>query len=362
MEKEQIVIVGGGNGALAFAAYFGLRGYPVRLWEFPEFRESLKAVYEHQKVQASGALHGEVQVECHEHLGEALHRATLIMGVVPAFAHARMGEEVAPFLQDNMMLVLSPGRTGGALEVAALLRKKGISIPVAETQSLLFACRRKGEQGIYFGGVKTTMRIGTFPARRTDEVMQRVAKTIPQFRAVPDVLTTSLGNIGAMFHPASALLNVGLVESRRSYDYYPETMTGSVVRVIERLDQERMALARAARAEVFSAQAWLCESYQLKQASLHEMLQNNPAYQGVSGPMDMNTRYITEDVPTGLVPMEAFGKLYGVPTPTMSVLISVASILTEMDFRSAGRNLERLDLAGLTPAAVSEFVREGSHP
>jgi opine dehydrogenase len=362
MEEEQIVIVGGGNGALAFAAYFGLRGYPVRLWEFPEFRESLKTVCEHRKVQASGALHGEVQVECHENLGEALEGTTLIMVVVPAFAHQRVAEELVPFLRENMIVVLNPGRTGGALEVAAVFRRKGLLIPVAETQSLLFACRRKGDQGIHFGGVKASMRVGVFPAKRTQEVMLHLTVLIPQFRAVRDVLTTSLGNIGAMFHPASALLNVGLVESRRSYDYYPETMTRSVAKVIEKLDRERMALARAAGAEVFSAPDWLCESYQLRKAPLHEMLQNNPAYQGVSGPTDMNTRYITEDVPMGLVPMEAFGKLYGVPTPTMSALISVASLLTDMDFRSTGRNLERLDLSGLTPAAVSEFVREGSRP
>jgi opine dehydrogenase len=362
MERGKITILGGGNGALGFAAYFGLHGHQVRLWEFPEFRRDLESVYRSHTIEASGELVGEVQIECHENLEEALEGTTIIMVVVPAFAHRRVAEELVPFLREDMIVVLNPGRTGGALEVAAILRRKGLLIPVAETQSLLFACRRKGDQGIYFGGVKASMRVGVFPSKRTQEVMRHLTLLIPQFRAVRDVLTTSLGNIGAMFHPASALLNVGLVESRRSYDYYPETMTKSVAKVIEKLDQERMALAQSAEAEVFSAQAWLCESYQLKQASLHEMLQNNPAYHGVSGPTDMNTRYVTEDVPMGLVPMEAFGKLYGVHTPAISALISVASILTDMDFRSTGRNLERLDLSGLTPTAVLEFIREGSRP
>jgi len=362
MERGKITVLGGGNGALGFAAYFGLHGHRVRLWEFPEFRRSLESVYRSHTIEASGELIGEVQIECHENLGEALEETTLIMVVVPAFAHARVAEELTPFLQENMIVVLNPGRTGGALEVAAILRRRGLLIPVAETQSLLFACRRKGDRGIHFGGVKASMRVGVFPAKRTEKVMRHLALTIPQFRAVPDVLTTSLGNIGAMFHPASALLNIGLVESKRAYDYYAETMTKSVARVIERLDQERMAIARAAGAEVFSAQGWLCESYHLRENSLHTMLQGNPAYQGVSGPTEINTRYITEDVPTGLVPLEAFGRLYGVPTPTMSTLISVASILTEMDFRSIGRNLERLGLAGLTPSGISVFVREGLRP
>ena len=83
--------------------------------------------------------------------------------------------------------------------------------------------------------------------------MARLQGVVPQFQAVPDVLSTSLGNIGAMFHPPSAILNVGVIESGRTYEYYRETMTPSVVRVIDDADMERMAIARKAGAQVFSA-------------------------------------------------------------------------------------------------------------
>lgn len=357
MQTERIVVVGGGNGALAFAAYFGLQGIPVRLWEFPAFRKNLAAVYQHQRLRASGALGGETAVECYEELTEALRDATLIMVVVPAFAHATVAEYLAPLVREPMIVVLNPGRTGGALEVSAILHQGGAQVPVAEAQSLLFACRRRGEQEIHVGGIKTMMRVGIFPATRTEEVMARLSGVCPLFRPVPDVLTTSLGNIGAMFHPASALLNVGLIESGRSYDYYPETMSRRVAKVIEKADAERMAIARALGAQVFSAATWLSESYQLPEASLYEMLQGNPAYRGVAGPADIGTRYITEDVPTGLVPMEALGGLTGISTPTISALISMAQVVADRDFRATGRTLERLGLSGLTPAAIREFVR-----
>jgi opine dehydrogenase len=137
-------------------------------------------------------------------------------------------------------------------------------------------------------------------------------------------------------------------------------MTRGVTKVIEKVDQERMTLAKAAGAEVFSAQAWLRESYQLKEASLYEMLQSNPAYQGISGPQDIHARYITEDVPTGLVPMEAFAQLYGIPTPTISALISIANSLIGADFRASGRNLERLGLHGMNPSHIPVFIKEGT--
>jgi opine dehydrogenase len=341
MQKQQVVIMGGGNGALAFAAYFALRGHTARLWEFPEFRSGLTRVYEKQSIDVTGVLEGEAEVRCYETLGDALDGATILMAVLPAFAHARLALEISPFLREDMILVLNPGRTGGALEVAAILRERGIRIPVAETQSLLFACRRRGEQGIHIGGIKSFLRVGVFPADRTEEVMSRMVNLIPPFRAVPDVLTTSFGNIGAMFHPASAMLNVGLLESGRTYDNYGETMTPGVV------------------AEAFSAQTWLHESYERPIDSLYSMLRSNPAYRGIAGPSGIRIRYITEDVPTGLVPLEAFGRMYGIATPTISSLISLAQVLTETDYRASGRTLERLGIAGLGPDTIRLFLKRG---
>ena len=121
-----------------------------------------------------------------------------------------------------------------------------------------------------------------------------------------------------------------------------------------------MAIARASGADAFSAQDWLRESYQLKEASLYEMIQINPAYRGISGPKDIRARYITEDVPTGLVPMEAFGRIYDIPTPTISALISIADSMIGTDFRASGRNLERLGLEGLGPLEIPVFIKEGA--
>jgi opine dehydrogenase len=359
MREERIVILGGGNGALAFGAYLGLKGEDVRLWEFPEYRKDLAWVYQNHRIKATGEIEGEAEVQCHEDLGQALRGATLLMAVVPAFVHRRLAEEISPWVEEGAVLLLNPGRTGGALEVASVLNQRGRQIPVAEAQTLLFACRRKGEKAVHFNGIKDTLRVGVFPAKKTEQVMTRLKKVFPQLRSVPDVLTTSLGNIGAMFHPASVILNVGTIQSGRDYDYYRETMTRAVARVIEHLDQERMAVAGAAGAEVFSARTWLKESYQLKEDSLYEMLQGNPAYRGISGPKDIHTRYITEDVPTGLVPMEALAKIYGTPTPMISAVISIACSLIGKDFRAEGRNLERLGLSGIGPAAIPLFVKEG---
>jgi opine dehydrogenase len=51
--------------------------------------------------------------------------------------------------------------------------------------------------------------------------------------------------------------------------------------------------------------------------------------------------------------------MYGIATPTISSLISLAQVLTETDYRTSGRTLERLGIAGLKPDAIRSFLRRG---
>ena len=61
-----------------------------------------------------------------------------------------------------------------------------------------------------------------------------------------------------------------------------------------------------------------------------------------SGPDIPDSRYITEDVPEGLVMLESMGKVLNVPTPTCTGLINCAEALLQRDFRKEGRTIERL--------------------
>lgn len=50
----------------------------------------------------------------------------MILIVVPAFAHKELAEKMVPFLEDGQIIVLNPGRTGGALEFYNVLKSKGL--------------------------------------------------------------------------------------------------------------------------------------------------------------------------------------------------------------------------------------------
>ncbi len=60
------------------------------------------------------------------------------------------------------------------------------------------------------------------------------------------------------------------------------------------------------------------------------------------GPTSVNSRYITEDVPQGLVLLESLGKALKINTPVATALIELASAALMRDLRCGGRTLEAL--------------------
>ena len=84
------------------------------------------------------------------------------------------------------------------------------------------------------------------------------------------------------------------------------------------------------------------------------MLQNNAAYANIKSVPSLQNRFLTEDTPSGLVPLEAFGQLAGVETPVMTSVIELANRLLGQDFRAAGRNLKCLGLEGMNVSEIKE--------
>jgi opine dehydrogenase len=140
-------------------------------------------------------------------------------------------------------------------------------------------------------------------------------------------------------------------------------MTPMVVKTLEAVDKERLAVAEAYGAATESAAGWLLKAYDgIQGDSLYERIQSNHAYAGIKAPKSLNVRYITEDVPTGLVPIAAFGKAAGVVTRTCEGIIDVCCTLLGRDFWAEGRSLENLGLNGMDRETVLEYVTTGQRP
>ena len=360
--KKPISVIGAGNGGSAIAAYMASCGEMVKLCDlFPQYLEGIQAAGGIELTLDGKTAHQPLYTIT-DKVGLAIQDAELIMVVTPSFTHEMIAKACAPYLTDGQVVVLNPGRTGGALAFLSAIRQEGCTaeVTVAETQTLIYSCRKTGPASVEIYGVKKEVTVGAFPANRTEHVLELLNVCYPQFVAAKNCLETSLSNIGAMFHPAPVLLNIGRIETDpRGFKYYWEGISPSVAGLVEKMDAERLAVAAAYGIKILSAKQWLKQSYETYGDSLYELIQHNDAYGDISAPKTIDARYVTEDVPMSLVPISDLGALAGVPTPNIDAVIQLTGAIYNRDFRKEGRSAESLGLQGMTLEQVARYFEIG---
>jgi len=351
-------VAGAGNGGLAMAGHLGVLGYPVTLYN--RSPERLAGVRWHGGVKVGGAVEGFGPVRlATSDMGEALREADVVMVVTPATAHRGLAVLMAPHLRDGQLVVLNPGRTGGALELRTVFADMGVTaaVVVAETQTFLYASRAVSPWEARIFRIKNANPFATLPSYWIPDALAVLNGPFPQFVAGGNVLATSLENIGAVFHPALTIMNAGWIEATRGdFDYYLQGITPAVAKVLEGVDAERLAVASALGIRTMSAREWLYVSYDSPGRDLYEAIRNTESYRGIRAPQSIEHRYIWEDVPMSLVPIASLGAMLGVATPVTGMIIDLGSMLHGTDYRAAGRTVESLGLAGLTLRQISQLV------
>jgi opine dehydrogenase len=184
--------------------------------------------------------------------------------------------------------------------------------------------------------------------------------TFPQIRPAKNVLETGLGNPNAMMHPAPTLLNASMIESGRDWLYYWDGITPSIGAFVEAIDQERLSVAKAFGLDLPSIREWYGLAYGARGNSLTEVVRNNKAYAGVKGQKTLLTRYLLEDIPTGLVPMASLGRVLGVDVTRMETVVRLGEFLTGKTFFAEGRTVDALGLSGMTSEQIVAFVETGT--
>jgi opine dehydrogenase len=359
LNLPKFAIIGAGNGGQAFAGHLRLLGMSVSLYDVE--KEKVQALQRTNRMRLFGAVEGEKVIDLITHdIGEAIHGVDVIMIVIPTVYQSSIARAMAPFLVDNQVILLNPGATGGALEVRNTLRKAGVKakVIVGETETLLYACRSIEPGVVQIYGVKDRVNVATLPAAQAPRVSKLLGVALPQFQPVESVLHTSLNNPNGIMHPTPTLLNAGRIESHLPFDYYSEGVTPSIAKVVEKADQERLAVAKALGITVPTIEEWYYACYRAEGSNLYDIIQHVDAYRGIKGPATLNTRYLFEDVATGLVPLSSLGRAVGVVTPTMDAVIELANTLLSRNFWKEGRSLENLGLAGLKPEEIRALVME----
>ncbi len=336
--NQPVFVCGGGHQGLAMAGYLALNGETVNLWN--RTPEHIKTIMDTGRIACDGVIQGEGRIaKISTEISEVI--ADLIMITTPSTAHKDLAVRLAPFMDRKKLVVLNPGRTFGAVEFLETLRSRGVTeLPtVAETQTIVFTCRRSATNRATIFALKDDVKIAAASGADASSVLARLPDCLrPYFSPVPSIAMTSLMNVGMVLHCAPVLMNIGWIETDAvDFKYYYDGISGSVARFLEKIDAERVRVANALGYQIETLAEWLRRSYHVSGDSIFECIQRNQAYKEIDAPKTIQTRYLLEDVPNGLVPIEYLGEQLGIRTPNISTVIDLANAVMERDFRSTGR-------------------------
>ncbi|MBW7959426.1 MAG: NAD/NADP octopine/nopaline dehydrogenase family protein [Candidatus Promineofilum sp.] len=353
-EIRRVAVLGAGNGGHAMAADLTLAGFDVNLYELPQFAGNLNAIREAGGIYISGVVReGYAQLNCvTSDIGEAIRGVDLILVVTQALAHEPLADLCAPHIEPGQAIVLFPG-SGGALLFAHRLRSP--DIPVAETVTLPYACRVTAPAHVHVhAGPGIREVLGVFPARTTPQVVQAVRHLYPTACEAAHALEPALYNPNVLLHPVGTLFNLGRIEyAAGEFWMYKEGFTPSVWRIIDALDGEKMAILAKLGQEPIPYRA----HYEYRYGNQWEDF----ASASSKGPASANTRYISEDVPIGMVLWSSLGQLLGVPTPTADAIIQIASAVHRVDYRAHGRTMKQLGLDQMSREELLRYLQTGEN-
>lgn len=356
----RIAVIGAGNGGQAISGYLAIQGHEVVLYDINQSK--VDELNQLGGIELVGKLHGFGKLSCvTTNIEKALKNAELVMITTVANAHRSVAKSMARYIEEGQVIILNPGRTCGALVFRQTLEECSVGkrYYLAEAQTLVYACRIIENGKVNVIGVKDDVLLAGLPASDTDHVLDVVRPLYPCFVKTENVLRTSLENIGAIFHPCICLFNAANIERHNQFWFYRD-MTSQVAGFIKKFDQERLAVGVAYGIELLSVTDWISFAYKdTKGETLCDRIRNNPAYHDIKAPGSIFTRQLTEDIPTGVLPISELGKAAGVKTPLLDAMIVIIENLLDMDLHTDARSLKNLGLENKSKEEIINYIENG---
>lgn len=366
----KVAVLGGGNGAHAIAADLSLGGIAVKMWEHPKFSEKFQRTLQSGKIEIEGvARQGIAELaEVTMDLKKAIKGVDLIMVVMPAFGHEEIARLCAPLVEESQTIILIPGNAGSFVFMKTFKElnvKKNLTL--CETSTLPYATRLIGSAHVKVLIKARIVPLGVFPAKETNKVVEKFKSLYPETIAARNVIEAAINNPNPIVHSAGSLLNAGRIEySSGEFYFYKEGLTKAVGNLIVAMDEERIAISKALGVRIYSTEETSSDSFLntsmdvLFGSGSPPRLELEPAGKQRS-PSNLEDRFITEDVPFGLVFMASLGKMIGVHVPVMEAVIRLFSTINKSDYWKMGRNMERLGISNLSKEALIKLLEKGGH-
>ncbi len=343
-----ITIIGCGNAGSTVAADLSLKGHSVTLLKTSNamHNEHFKKVKDTKyiKIIEKGKCHI-TSVSVTTDFESAIRGKKLIILYIQTNYQEDIIKKISPYLCDDQVILVEPGY------FATCFFKKYCNkdIVIIEAESSPIDCRiiEPGVVKVLFRNVCNP--VGVYPAQKQQLAKAVLDDTEFPFEIISNVVEAALHNPNLIVHTVGAIFSIPRIEyvakNGGKYSMYKEVFTEHVWNLVLKLDDEKMNVLE----KIGSKRLPYVEACKLRNSldmnqDATEVFFNYANNSAPSGPDVPDSRYITEDVPQGLVLLESLGRVLDVQTPICTALIDCVSALMDRDFRAEGRTVERLGI------------------
>ena len=319
---------------------------------------------------------------------EAVQGSKLIIVAIPSVAHDTFFEKLVPGLEDGQSIHIIPDNYG-SLKLRKKMRelKSDKRVIIGGWSSAPYGTRVETE-----GGVMTsecwlvyralTLRGAALPS--TDqEIFLNSSKYLGCFDSITQgdgptsgntVLDIGFSNVNPVLHCPGTLLGVGVMENwgvifggndKYTYSIYSHAYCKSIAEVqyaffleeVELAEKIGVGIQKYPKKNFLSRTSILGPEYMGDDCIVPFEEQYQTAYG--TGPFSIHNRYITEDIPVGCHIYHELGKKYGVKTPVIDSIITLASVMTGQDFFESGLTLDDLGIGHLDEKQLLDYLNNG---
>jgi opine dehydrogenase len=330
MDKMKIAVLGGGNSGFSLSAYFTHLGHSVSLYKRSFQKDKTEYGYE-MNIQGIFDFSCSLNMVTND-LDLALKDVEMVFICVPGYCHEMFFDEFLKCFKKmeykDIYTVLMPDNYG-CLLLNEMIRDRNMEDykKILSLSSSIFASRLIDEKNIVLKGIKSEIIVSSVYPDIVDVGVSILNRITEVFVRGKNIFEVNLSNMNCVVHTAITVMNAAKLENTKGkFDFYKEGITPAVARVIEKVDRERINIAKALGIETETLMEYIEKIYGFRKNSLYETLSESFVHTKANGPSSLESRYITEDIPYGLMPMSAMGRYFGIKTEAMDSLIVLGTI------------------------------------
>jgi len=181
------------------------------------------------------------------------------------------------------------------------------------------------------------------------------------------VIDIGLSNPNPVVHCVGTLLSIGAMENAppESFDLYRDGLSPSIANAMIAFYHEESRIARALGVGIAphededfrSRTNIMVEHYIGKELRIG--FDESWPVENPTGPFDVESRYLTEDIPMGTGARYSLAKYFDLEVPVIEALIRLASAVCGRDFMQECRSMQEMGLSGMSRDEILLYLREG---